>query len=79
MNVSKNILGGYSVMVSEANGRLFRRKDGKYLLYIPKGLAEDSMFPIKATPANPKVIVKISFKAGDKKLTVEKWKEETDA
>jgi len=76
MNVSKNILGGYSVMVSEANGRLFRRKDGKYLLYIPKGLAEDSMFPFKP---NPEVIVKISFKAGDKKLTVEKWKEETDA
>jgi len=76
MTVSKNILGGYSVMVSEANGRLFRRKDGKYLLYVPKGLAEDSMFPFKA---NPEVIVKISFKVGDKKLTVEKWKEETDA
>jgi hypothetical protein len=76
MNVSKDILGGYSVMVSEANGRLFRRKDGKYLLYVPKGLAEDSMFPFKA---NPEVMVKISFKVGDKKLTVEKWKEETDA
>ena len=76
MNVSKDILGGYSVMVSEANGRLFRRKDGKYLLYVPKGLAEDSMFPFKA---NQEVMVKISFKVGDKKLTVEKWKEETDA
>ena len=63
-------------MVSEANGRLFRRKDGKYLLYIPKGLAEDSMFPFKP---NPVVIVKISFKIGDKILSVEKWKEETDA
>ena len=75
MNVSKNILGDYSVMVSEAKGRLFRRKDGKYLLYIPKGLAEDSMFPFKP---NPEVIVKISFKIRDKKLTIEKWKEETD-
>jgi len=56
-------------MVSEANGRLFRRKDGKYLLYIPKGLAEDSMFPFKPDPV---VIVNISFKVGDKKLTVEK-------
>ena len=63
-------------MVSEANGRLFRRKDGKYLLYIPKDLAEDSMFPFKP---NPEVIVKISLKVGDKKLTVKKWKEETDA
>ena len=67
--------GGYSVMVSEAKGRLFRRKDDKYLLYIPKDLAEDSMFPFKA---NPSVRVKISFRIGDKKLTIEKWKEETD-
>jgi hypothetical protein len=48
-------------------------------MYIPKDLAEDSMFPIKATPANPKVIVKISFKAGDNKLTMEKWKENNEA
>ena len=63
-------------MVSEAKGRLFRRKDGKYLLYVPKGLAEDSMFPFKP---NPEVIVKINFKLGGKTLTVAKWKEETDA
>ena len=67
---------GYSVMVNEAKGRLFRRKDGKYLLYIPKDLAEDSMFPFKTNPA---VIVKISFKIGDKKLTIEESKEKTDA
>ena len=63
-------------MISEAKGRLFRRKDGKYLLYIPKDLAEDSMFPFKPDPA---VKVNISFKIGDKRLTIEKWKEETDA
>lgn len=34
-------------MVLEGNGRLFRRKDGKYLIYIPKDLAEDSQFPFK--------------------------------
>ena len=62
-------------MVSEGKGRLFRRKDGKYLLYIPKDLAEDSMFPFKANPA---VKVNISFKVGDKKITIEKWKEKTD-
>ena len=67
---------GTSVMVSEAKGRLFRRKDGKYLLYVPKDLAEDSMFPFKANPA---VRIKISFKLGDKKLIVEEWKEETEA
>jgi len=70
------VSGGDSVMVSEAKGRLFRRKDDKYLLYIAKDLAEDSMFPFKA---NPSVAVKISFKLGDKKLTIEKWEEKTDA
>jgi len=66
-------------MVKEANGTLFRRKDGKYLLYIPVDLAEDSMFPIKVTQVNPKVRVKISFKIGNNKLTVEKWKENNEA
>jgi len=62
-------------MVSEGKGRLFRRKDGKYLLYIPKDLAEDSMFPFKPNPA---VMVNIRFKVGDKRLTIEKRKEKTD-
>ena len=66
-------------MVNEAKGILFRRKDGKYLMYIPVDLTEDSMFPFKATSANPKVRVKISFKVGDNKLTVEKWKEKNEA
>ena len=66
-------------MVNEAKGILFRRKDGKYLLYVPVYLAEDSMFPIKATPTNPKVEVKIFFKVGDNKLTIEKWKENNEA
>jgi len=62
-------------MVNEARGRLFRRKDGKYLLYIPKDLAEDSMFPFEA---NPSVVVKVTFKLGDKKLLVEKWEEKAE-
>jgi len=66
-------------MVNEANGTLFRRRDGKYFLYIPVYLAEDSRFPVKATSANPKVRVKISFKVGDNKLTIEKWKESNEA
>ena len=66
-------------MVNEAKGTLFRRNDGKYFLYIPVYLAEDSMFPIKATPANPQVRVKISFKVGDNKLTIEKWRENNEA
>lgn len=59
-------------MVNEGKGRLFRRKDGKYLLYVPLDLAEDSMFPFK-TEASLKV--KISFKIGDDKLIIEQWKD----
>jgi hypothetical protein len=57
-------------MVSEGRGRIFRRKDGKYLVYLPKDLAEDSMFPFKGGGT---VFVKVSFSLGDGRLLVEKW------
>jgi hypothetical protein len=59
-------------MVSEGRGRLFRRKDGKYLVYLPKDLAEDSMFPFKGTDS---VFVKVSFELGKCKLLIDKWAE----
>jgi len=59
-------------MVSEGRGRLFRRKDGKFLIYLPKDLAEDSMFPFKGADS---IFVKVSFKIGDDKLLIEQWKE----
>jgi hypothetical protein len=60
-------------MVSEGRGRLFRRKDGKYLIYIPKDLAEDSMFPFKDQDS---VFVRVSFKIGENnKIFIERWKE----
>jgi hypothetical protein len=66
-------------MVNEGKGRLFRRKDGKYLLYIPVDLAEDSMFPFKEYTKTKRgadsIPVKVSFKQGEPKLHIEKWKE----
>jgi len=60
-------------MVNDGRGRLFRRKDGKYLIYLPKDLAEDSMFPFKGSDS---IFVKVSFRtSGDSKLLIEKWKE----
>jgi hypothetical protein len=59
-------------MVSEGRGRLFRRKDGKYLIYLPKDLAEDSMFPFKGADS---IFVKVSFKLKGDMLLVEKWVE----
>jgi hypothetical protein len=59
-------------MVTEGRGRLFRRKDGKYLVYVPKDLAEDSMFPFKEGSS---ILVKISFKIGGDKVLIERWQE----
>jgi hypothetical protein len=59
-------------MVNEGRGRLFKRKDAKFLIYVPKDLAEDSMFPFKDADS---LYVKIAFKLGDNKLLIEKWKE----
>ena len=60
-------------MVSEGRGRIFRRKDGKLLVYAPKDLAEDSMFPFKNADS---VFVKVSFNLGDNKLSIEKYGEQ---
>jgi hypothetical protein len=57
-------------MVNEGKGRLFKRKDGKYLIYLPLDLAEDSMFPFKGADC---IHVKVSFKLGDNKIIIEKW------
>lgn len=62
----------YIEMVNEGKERLFRRKDGKYLVYLPKDLAEDSRFPFKVSDT---VFVKVSFALGDNKLLIAKWKE----
>jgi hypothetical protein len=59
-------------MVNEGRGRIFRRKDGKYLIYLPLDFAEDSMFPFRGSDS---ILVKVSFKLGDTKLLIEKWKE----
>ena len=63
------------ITVNEAKGRLFKRKDDKYLIYIPVDLAEDSMFPFQTNSAVP---VKISFTVGDNKLKIQKWNEEAE-
>lgn len=66
-------------MVNDGRGRLFRRKDGKYLIYLPLDLAEDSMFPFKDYDRTKRgtdaVSVKVSFISGDDRLVIEKWRE----
>ena len=66
-------------MVNEGKGTLFKRKDGKYLIYVPVDLAEDSMFPFKDFKRTKRgaesIPVKISFKIGNNKLIIERWQE----
>ena len=63
-------------MVNEAIARLFKRKDGKYLLYLPKDLCEDTMFPFRDFKPSKRgglsIKVKVSFKLGEDKLLIEK-------
>ncbi len=59
-------------MGKEGRGTIFRRKDSKYLLYLPVSVADDSMFPFKCDNS---IRVRVSFKPGDDKLIIEKWKE----
>jgi len=58
--------------VGVVNEWLAKGKDGKYLIYIPKDLAEDTMFPYNGEDS---VFVKVSFRAGENKLLIEKWNE----
>ena len=59
-------------MVQEGKGRLFRRADGKYLIYLPLQLATDSMFPFSTQTSVP---VKVKFTIGVRKLVIEPYKE----
>jgi len=68
-------------MVKEGRGRLFKRADGKYLIYVPVDLCKDSMFPFHKLESGPRggsssVFVKVSFEIGKgPQLTIEPWKE----
>jgi len=56
-------------MVTEADGRFFMRKDGKYFIYVPKYLVEDSGCPFRKCSSAP---VRIHFVPGEKRIIVEK-------
>jgi hypothetical protein len=58
---------------NEGKGTIFKRKDDRYLLYLPVRVVDDSMFPLKCTRSMP---VKVSFNPNEGKLIVEKWQEQ---
>ena len=61
-------------MVNVGKARVFRRKDGKYLIYLPLYLAKDSQFPFKTETS---VKVKVTFKTGEEKLVIEPFDEKS--
>ena len=61
-------------MVNVGKGNLFKRKDNKYLIYLPLSLANDSQFPFKTETS---VKVKVSFKSGEEKLVIEPLEEKS--
>ena len=64
---------GWLFMVTEGRGRIYKRKSqDKYLLYLPKALVEDTMFPFKVASSR---LVKVGFKPRDNRLYVENWRE----
>lgn len=54
-------------LTNESLGRLFKRKDGKYFLYLPKDLVEDTNFPF---PLRSSTRVKVCFIPGTKKIVI---------
>ena len=59
-------------MINQGRGSIFKRTDGKYFIYVPTKLAEDTAFPLKIGESATKI--NISFKPGDKKLTIEQFR-----
>jgi hypothetical protein len=45
-------------MAREGIGSIFRRKDGKFFIYLPQDVAEDTAFPFQLTSSQK---VRVSF------------------
>ena len=64
---------GSFALGNQGKGTIFRRKDDRYLLYLPVKVVDDSMFPLKCNGSMP---VKVSFVPNESRLIMEKWKEQ---
>jgi hypothetical protein len=56
-------------LVSKSIGSIFKRKDEKYFVYLPKALVEDTSFPF---PITSSIKVKVKFEPGHKRIIIEK-------
>ena len=66
-------------MPTEGKCRLFKRGDGKYLIYVPMSIAEDSMFPFKPVrhpdQKGASIELKMRFEINKKRLLIEPLEE----
>ncbi|MCW4032981.1 MAG: hypothetical protein NWF08_06270 [Candidatus Bathyarchaeota archaeon] len=56
------------MLVSEGVGSIFKRKDGKYFVYLPMRLVKDTAFPFKITET---IKVKVRFRPNQKRIVFE--------
>ncbi len=57
---------------NEGGGTIFRIKGSRYMLYLPAGVVDDSMFPFKCDKS---MCVRTSFESGSDRLIIAKWEE----
>ena len=55
-------------LVSQGIGSIFKRKDGKYFVYLPIALVEDTNFPFEITKS---IKIKVRFKPNEKRIIIE--------
>jgi len=55
-------------LVRQGIGSIFKRKDGKYFVYLPMSLVKDTGFPFKITET---IKVKVRFKPNEKRIIIE--------
>jgi len=53
-------------------GRIYRRPDGKYFIYIPKEVSADTMFPLKIPDNEKGCPVSIEFSTETGVVTIKK-------
>ena len=62
-------------MVNKGKARLFKNSQGRYLIYLPVDLAQDSMFPFKVKDS---IHVFVGFEQGQNKLTIMEYKDQEE-
>lgn len=68
------------MMASSGKGRIFKRADGKWLVYLPMDVCTDSQFPFKESTlmksrrgVGLSLHVKVTFDSESRKVILSEW------